>query len=121
MTILPHPEAQTADGGSVVRWPVEQSTPCLRCVFPDTPEEDDASTSRTIGVFAPVVTMIAAHQAAEAIKLLTGNLDAVDRRLLSIDAWSGRIRRLDISGARPASRCLCCGEGDFEHLRCSEG
>ena len=59
--------------------------------------------------------LVAARQAAEAIKLITGHIDAVDRGLLSIDAWSGRFARLDLSGARDG-RCPCCGDGEFVFL-----
>jgi adenylyltransferase/sulfurtransferase len=62
-----------------------------------------------------VVSIIAAHQAAQAIKLLSGNVEALDRSLLSIDVWSNETRRFDISGAR-SEACPCCGRGEFQFL-----
>jgi len=116
LTILPHPARRTGQSRSAIRWTAEQATPCLRCVFPEPPAPGFGPTCDTAGVLGPLVMMIASHQAAEAIKLLTGNIDAVDRSLLSIDAWSNRLRRVDVSGARDGARCPCCGEGRFEFL-----
>ena len=36
---------------------------------------------------------------------VTGNTDAVDRRMLSIDVWSNDVRRLDIASAGPSASC----------------
>src|SRR5262249_3087502 len=72
-------------------------------------------TCDTVGVLGPAVATIAAHQVTQAIKLLTGNLAALDRSLLSIDVWSNETRRFDVSGARSDS-CPCCGLGQFEFL-----
>lgn len=94
----------------------EQSTPCLRCVFPEAPPPGTSPTCDTAGVLGPVVMMIAAHQAAQAIKVLTGNLDAVDRSLLSIDAWTNELRRFDVSGLHGATDCPCCVNRLFEFL-----
>ncbi|MHC5113893.1 MAG: ThiF family adenylyltransferase [Planctomycetota bacterium] len=116
LTILPHPEHRAGDASSAVTWTPEQSTPCLRCVFPEAPPPGVAPTCDTAGVLGPVVAMIAAHQAAEAIKLLTGNVDRVDRALLSLDAWTNEVRRFDVAAAREAGDCPCCRRGVFESL-----
>jgi adenylyltransferase/sulfurtransferase len=116
LAILPHPAARSGDGG-VVRWTAEQSTPCLRCVFPDPPPAGSTPTCDTAGVLGPVVTTVAAHQATQTLKLLTGNLDAIDRMLLSIESWANEHRRFDVGGARGAeSTCTCCAAGRFEYL-----
>jgi molybdopterin/thiamine biosynthesis adenylyltransferase len=116
LTILPHPARRVGESRSAITWTADQSTPCLRCVFPRPPAPGSAPTCDTAGVLGPLVMMIASHQAAEAIKLLTGNIDANDRSLLSIDAWSNRLRRVDVSAARDAASCPCCGKGHFEFL-----
>jgi len=110
-TFLPAPG--TNDGA--VTWTEAQSTPCLRCVFPEAPPPGSTPTCDTAGVLGSVVGMVAHHQVAQAIKLLTGNIDAVDRSLVTIDAWSNEFRRLDVSRAR-AGDCPCCVERRFEHL-----
>jgi molybdopterin/thiamine biosynthesis adenylyltransferase len=115
MTILPHSAHRAGTSAPSIAWTDEQATPCLRCVFPDAPPPGTAATCDTAGVLGPAVLTIAAHQTAQVIKLLTGNLDALDRSLLTIDVWRNRTRRFDVGGARQAT-CPCCGEGRFEFL-----
>ena len=62
-------------------------TPCLRCVFEAAPAPGEAGTCETAGVLAPIVSIIASFQATEAIKILTGQLDTINRELLYIDVW----------------------------------
>ena len=91
-------------------------TPCLRCVFELTPPAAMNPTCDTVGVLGPVVNMVASHQAIEAIKILTGRLDALDRRLLSFDAWQGRFVQLNVAKAREQGDCPCCKRREFEYL-----
>jgi len=91
-------------------------TPCLRCVFPEPPPPGSQPTCDTAGVLGAAVVTVAAHQAAQAIKVLTGNLEALDRSLWSIDVWANTTRRFDVTGARRED-CPCCGLRRFEHLQ----
>jgi molybdopterin-synthase adenylyltransferase len=91
-------------------------TPCLRCVFEDPPSLEMSPTCETAGILGPVVGMVANHQAMEAIKILSGRLEAVDRRLLSFDAWAGRSVRLSVQKAMETADCPCCRHGRFEYL-----
>jgi len=95
---------------------VPNDTPCLRCLFEEAPPPEMNPTCDTAGVLAPAVGIVAALQALEAIKLLTGQSDQLNRRLMNIDAWTGRVVNLDVSTARRAEECPCCGKRDFEHL-----
>jgi adenylyltransferase/sulfurtransferase len=118
MPILPHAAGGFAPKDSAARritWAEPQATPCLRCVFPEAPPPGSSPTCDTAGVLSTVVMQIAAHQVAQVIKLLTGNLEALDRGLLSIDAWSNSIHRFDVSNARAAD-CPCCARGQFVYL-----
>ena len=117
LTVLPHSARRdAASAPSAVTWNDDQATPCLRCVFPEAPPPGTSPTCDTAGVLAPVVLTIAAHQAAQALKLLTGNADAVDRSLLSVDVWTNDTRRFDVARARDAGVCACCIGGHFTHL-----
>lgn len=98
-------------------------TACLRCAFEEPPEPGSAAASatcETIGVFAPVTAAIGAMQAGEAIKVLLGRFDAINRALLSIDAWTNEVRRVDLSRAK-RDECPCCGRGEFPFLNGSRG
>ncbi|NNM24667.1 MAG: thiazole biosynthesis adenylyltransferase ThiF, partial [Phycisphaerales bacterium] len=118
LPVLPHADVRMAAPPRRLTWTDAQSTPCLRCVFPEAPPPGTTPTCDTAGVLGPLVMTIGAHQATQTLKLLTGNIDALDRRLLSIDVWSNEWRRFDVSGARRDARaaCPCCVEGRFEHL-----
>lgn len=89
-------------------------TACIRCMFEDRPPPEANPTCDTAGVLGPVVAMVADMQALEAIKILSGNLDAVSRKLTHIDGWAGRVVQLDVGG--PRADCPCCGRREFDFL-----
>src|SRR3954462_5196245 len=72
-------------------------TPCLRCVFEAAPNPGDVGTCETAGVLAPTVSIVASYQAAEALKLLSGNKQAVNRELLVLNVWENTNRRVKVS------------------------
>jgi molybdopterin-synthase adenylyltransferase len=91
-------------------------TPCLRCVFEQAPPPEMNPTCDTAGILGPTVSLVAAHQAVEAIKILSGHLEAVDRRLLQFDAWQNRFVFLNVQRAYETSECPCCRQGRFDYL-----
>jgi len=91
-------------------------TPCLRCVFEEAPPPEASPTCDTVGVLGPLIHMVAGMQANEAIKILAGRLDAVNRCLVSIDAWSGRITNINVAASRERGNCVCCGQRRYEYL-----
>lgn len=94
-------------------------TPCLRCVFPEVPAAGTAPTCDTAGVIMPVISVVAAVQAAEALKLLTGNVESLHGRLMQFDVWRNEWRQINV-GAR-APECPACGLGRFESLEAEAG
>ena len=58
---------------------------CYHCLFPDQPNGEEERCA-VMGVFAPLVGIIGAMQAGEAIRLLTGIGTALTGRLLMLDA-----------------------------------
>jgi len=91
------------------------ATPCLRCLLGNLPAPGTSATCETAGVIAPITHVIASIQVAEALKFLTGNLDAADIRLISYDIWSHRFQRIDV-GDEAMATCLVCSTGRFEYL-----
>ncbi len=75
---------------------------CLEC-FLDGTHTDSAPP---VAVLGPLPQLFAALEAVEAIKILTGQLDAVSRSLVAIDLWSNSFRRFEIP--RNAD-CPVCG------------
>jgi adenylyltransferase/sulfurtransferase len=91
-------------------------TPCLRCVFEAAPSPGEVGTCETAGVIGPIVNVVASFQAAEALKILAGRRDAVNRDLLMIDVWENTFRRLAIGTLRDKRDCVCCKQRRFEWL-----
>jgi adenylyltransferase/sulfurtransferase len=96
-------------------------TPCLRCVFEAAPAPGEAGTCETAGVLGPIVSIVASFQAAEAFKLLTGQLDRVNRDLIYIDVWENITRRIKIAPLLGKVDCPCCRRRRFEWLDGEQG
>ncbi len=90
-------------------------TSCLRCVMRQLPVPGSSPTCDTVGVIGAVVHLVAAFEAAEAMKILTGRLDQVNRSLVAIDLWENRMSAIGTRGERDAS-CPACAEGRYEFL-----
>jgi adenylyltransferase/sulfurtransferase len=80
---------------------------CLRCLQDQVPEAADNPTCDTAGVIGPIVRLVAAWQAAEALKILSGDTAALRGELWSCDLWNNRFQRLTIP-RDPA--CRSCSE-----------
>jgi molybdopterin/thiamine biosynthesis adenylyltransferase len=93
------------DGQITVYDPRDPTSPCYACVFPPdhTPEETRCAT---MGVFAPLVGIIGAMQAAEALKILAPIGQALTGRLLMLDGRS--MEWTQVRMPRKAG-CLVCG------------
>lgn len=75
------------DGQISVYDPRDPTCPCYACVFPPDAAFDEVACA-TLGVFAPLVGIIGAVQAAEALKLLAGVGSSLAGRLQMLDARS---------------------------------
>jgi molybdopterin-synthase adenylyltransferase len=89
-------------------------TPCLRCVFPEAPPAASAPTCDTAGVIMPIISMVAAVQVSEALKLLVGQTDSLHSSLMQFDVWRNEWRRISLRDRAPD--CKTCGERQFETL-----
>ncbi len=112
--ILPHtphgdaPWEREAYGG--------RPTPCLRCLFEEAPPPGATPTCDTVGVLGAAVTTIASFQAAETLKVLTGNFSHVCPTLLNIDLWTNTITQLKATDAYDRGDCPCCKREIFDYL-----
>jgi adenylyltransferase/sulfurtransferase len=96
-------------------------TPCLRCVFEAAPAPGEAGTCETAGVLSPIVNIVASFQAAEAVKLLAGRRDKVNRDLIYIDVWENTQKRIRIAPLLGKVDCPCCQRRRFEWLEGDHG
>lgn len=91
-------------------------TPCLRCVVEDSPPPGMTPTCETAGVLGPAVSTIASFEAMEALKILSGKMDALNRDLIMVDLWSWSFRQLKISGLLGKVDCPSCQRREFDWL-----
>ena len=94
-------------------------TPCLRCLLEEQPAAAATPTCDTTGVIMPIISMIAAVQVSEALKLLTGRLEALHGSLMQFDVWRNDWRRIRL--AAPAPDCPTCALGRYETLAADAG
>ena len=97
---------------------VPRETPCLRCIFPQMPPPGSTPTCEVAGILGPVVKIIGALEAAEALKLLSGR-GKRNAGLITVDVWENRLETLAIS--RQEGTCPACAQGRYEHLEASAG
>ncbi|WCM87436.1 HesA/MoeB/ThiF family protein [Acidovorax sp. NCPPB 3576] len=94
------------DGQITVIDPRNPQAPCYACIFPpDTAFEE--TQCATLGVFAPMVGIIGAMQAAEALKLIAGFGESLAGRLLMLD---GRSMDWTVMKIPRHMHCTVCGD-----------
>src|ERR1700730_10784579 len=96
-------------------------TPCLRCVFEAAPAPGEAGTCETAGVLGPIVSVIASYQAAEALKILSGRRDQINRELLYFDVWENVQRRIKVAPLLGKVDCPGCRGSRCEWLEGARG
>ena len=82
-------------------------SPCYACLFPEDGETEELRCA-VMGVFAPLVGIIGAMQAAEALKILSGAGESLNGRLLLLDALTMDIRTVKL---QRDPGCVVCGRG----------
>ncbi|MGI4812549.1 MAG: HesA/MoeB/ThiF family protein [Janthinobacterium lividum] len=83
----------------------DPASPCYACLFaPDQPMDEAACS--TMGVFSPIVGIIGAMQAGEAIKLISGMGDSLAGRLLMFDGLRTNFTEIRL---RRDDDCSVCG------------
>ncbi len=82
----------------------DPANPCYHCLYPEQGNED--LTCSEAGVIGPLVGMIGASQAMEAIKVISGVGRPLTGRLLILDAWQADWREMKL--ARDPD-CPVCG------------
>lgn len=99
--------------GAVIRFdaqitvvdPRDARSPCYACIFPPQAEFEEVRCS-TMGVFAPLVGVVGALQATEALKLVAGVGTSLAGRLLMLDGRSMEFSSLQL---QRAPHCVVCG------------
>lgn len=92
------------DGQITVVDPRDPQAPCYACIFPPEASFEEERCS-TMGVFAPLVGVVGAVQAAEALKLVAGIGTSLAGRLLMLD---GRSMEWSTMRVQRAPGCTVC-------------
>jgi len=93
------------DGQIAVFDPRDPLSPCYHCLFGEG-EELEETRCATMGVFAPLVGIVGAAQAGEALKLVAGVGTSLAGRLLIYDALASSWRELKVPRD---PTCAVCG------------
>lgn len=86
---------------------IPKKTPCLHCLMETVPV--GGPTCDTAGIIMPTSSRVVAHQMGEALKILTGNEEALLGKLLSFDVWSNQLVEMNVSSLKKDD-CPSCGE-----------
>jgi adenylyltransferase/sulfurtransferase len=78
---------------------------CLRCLFPELPDEDDLPTCQQSGILGPVVGAIGLAAASEVRRILLHEPPELTNRLAILDGTRARWRIVTL---RPNPRCPVC-------------
>lgn len=96
------------DGQVAVFDPRRADSPCYHCLFPEAEDVEEVRCA-VMGVFAPIVGVIGAIQAAEALKLIVGCGEPLIGRLLLLDGLTMEWRTISVP-RDPG--CPVCGKRD---------
>ena len=99
---------------------VPGQTPCLRCLMPEPPPPGTTPTCDSAGILATIIGVVASIEANEAIKILSGHLEAISRTWTVLDLWDSTVRQIKLDSARAAD-CPCCGRHEFPWLAGERG
>jgi molybdopterin/thiamine biosynthesis adenylyltransferase len=94
------------DGQLTVIDPRQTGTPCYACLFPKDQKFDEVQCS-TMGVFSPLVGIIGAMQAAQALQVITGVGKSLCGKLL---LWDARSTQIDTIELHQRDNCEVCSK-----------
>lgn len=93
------------DGQVSVFDPRSSSSPCYACIFSPDEQFEEVSCS-SMGIFSPLVGIIGAIQAAQALQVLIGFGEPLVGRML---LWNGRTTQIDQIRISRNNECSVCG------------
>ncbi|MDI7250634.1 MAG: ThiF family adenylyltransferase [Bacillota bacterium] len=87
--------------------------PCFRCYLPQAPAPGELPTCDTAGILGPAAALVAALEAAQALRVFLGKVDDSYTALKYVDVWTGELLSLPL--ARDPD-CACCVRRQFPYL-----
>ena len=86
---------------------IPKKTPCLECFMPDL-TDTELPKCALVGVYTPVLGIVASIEVSEAVRILTGKNPVLAGTLLYVDAANCSFMRVSISRDE---NCPVCGKG----------
>lgn len=86
---------------------IPNETPCLQCLLRTVPMQ--TMTCDSAGIISPAVGQVVVHQMTEAMKILTGQMDALRKTYLYFDLWTSEQMSMKVESAKQ-NNCVTCGE-----------
>ena len=86
----------------------QADSPCYHCLYPEGTDADEVRCAEN-GVFSPLVGIIGATQAAEALKLISGAGTTLNGRLLLLDALDMQWRSIKLKRDPACAVCATVG------------
>ncbi|PGT80677.1 MULTISPECIES: thiazole biosynthesis adenylyltransferase ThiF [Bacillaceae] len=93
---------------------IPNETPCLHCLLKHIPF--DGMTCDTVGVISPIVSMVASHQAAEALKILVADMENLRGKLVSFDLWKNQYSSINMDRLKNDACPTCGSDPVFPYL-----
>lgn len=103
-----------AEGQTMTIVPGE--TACLRCLMHDAPPPGTTPTCDSAGILGTIINVIASLEANEALKILSGNREAISRDLNVFELWDNRIRQVKLDSLKDSVDCPTCAGREFPWL-----
>jgi molybdopterin/thiamine biosynthesis adenylyltransferase len=88
-----------------------RETACLACLLESAEgsrRSDFEETCDTAGILNSAASLIASIQAVEAVKLLSGNIAALNNRLVSCDVWKNHFQSIRVERNPSCRACAVC-------------
>jgi len=95
-------------------------TPCLRCIFEEAPPAASAPTCDTAGVIMPIISIVAAVQVSEVLKLLTGQPEKLHGSFMQFDVWQNQWTS-SFTNRKPSADCPTCSFAHYKNLEADAG
>jgi adenylyltransferase/sulfurtransferase len=96
-------------------------TACLNCLIESVPAPGTTETCDTAGVLGPAVNVVASLEAANALKILSGQKDLVEPSLMILDVWDFTFRKMNVANLRDRADCPACKHGERVWLTGQKG
>lgn len=90
-------------------------TPCLSCLLDRLPILSESCDR--VGVIAPIIQWVSAHQVTEAMKWLTGHRSAMRTTLLFENLWTNEHASINVESLKKSTCPSCGSERTYPYLR----